>query len=162
MSTLNVRVKPLYTLGLRVSPLNQARPTHVVDLTHDPVVVRVAQAFIGERGPAGSGSVPPVLFGFGSVAQSTLLVMPQSGVITEVVVDVETEFNGIGALLGIGVAGALEALMPTAHNALWMTNTYSVSPMRFVAAGTPIVATYTAGLQSSSGVARIYFVINPS
>lgn len=114
------------------------------------------------RGPAGDAAPPPVLFGFGSVALSTVLVMPFAGTITDLIVDVESAFDGVGAQLAIGTDAEPERLMPAIGNALGQVATFVASPMKALPAGAEIRALYTAGAGASQGVARIYFAINPS
>lgn len=120
------------------------------------------EVYSAMRGPSGNGAPAPVLFGFGSVSQSTLIAMPVSGYITELLIDVEDAFDGAGAALSIGLGGDPNALMPDGYSALSIAQTYSASPMAFVAAGTPIIATYVAGAGASKGTARIYFAISPA
>lgn len=152
---LRMQFKPRHSLrGRLVLPNVQ---TELRTISTPPVEVYSAM-----RGPASSGAPAPVYFGFGSVSQSTLLAMPVSGVITEVLVHAEEAFDGTGVALAIGTNGSPEALMPAAHNALSIAGVYSASPMAFVPAGTPIIATYAAGAGASVGSARIYFAINPS
>ena len=120
------------------------------------------EVYSAMRGPAGNGAPPPVSFGFGSVSLSTLMTMPVTGVITELLLDVEDAFDGIGATLLIGIATLPERLMPSHYNDLSVARTYSASPMALITAGTPILATYTAGAGATRGAARLYFVINPA
>ena len=119
------------------------------------------EVYSAVRGPAGSGAPDPVNFSFGSVSQSSVLTMPFAGVINEVLIDVETPFNGIGVSLAIGTILDPQALMPASGNAMWSEGAYSASPMRHLLQGDQIRALYSAGAGATQGAARIYFVINP-
>ena len=116
----------------------------------------------GANGANGEGLLPALSFGFGD-ASSVVMVTSADGPveITRVALEIEEEFDGVGASLRLGTLAQPDLLMAAAFNSPYMQATFEVSPGVELPASSEIYFSINAG-SATQGSGKIVISIAPT
>lgn len=114
--------------------------------------VNILRPVAGAQGPLGNAFSPIVVgFSFGDASPVVLYTLPQASYVGNVTLDIQTPFNGVGAVLSVGVGGDLQALLPLGHNDPSQALQYETSPGVFLPGGTQLLLAITPGTGATQG-----------
>lgn len=119
----------------------------------------------GRKGIAGldsSGAVPAYTFAFGDATPATVLTPAVASEITQVSLQIEQVFDGVGAQIQLGTSASPGLLMDITQNDPSALMTFEVSPRQQLAAGTPIILTITPGAGASQGLGQFVITAVPA
>lgn len=117
----------------------------------------------GVAGPSGEGQYPVVPFSFGDAPAIVMaLTADNAGEVTDLLLEIETPFDGVGAQIAVGTPGQPELLMPAAMNDPGTAAIYQVSPHIRLAAGQPIYLTITPGVGATQGSGNFILRASPT
>lgn len=126
-----------------------------------PTIVEVATPGVqGLPGAAGSGAGVTegieAAFAFGDASPNTVYTLPDARVIVRARIVIDTPFDGAGAALALGTAGAPDALIAAADNDPANAATYETSPNLQLATGSVVRIAITPGAGATQGAGRIF------
>lgn len=144
-----------------------------VDRAPVEIVQRGRQGAPGAPGPAGQdgangangdGQYPVAEFAFGDASPATIVIInPTSAVeVALVQLEIEEEFDGVGAALAVGIAGDPDLLMTTAQNDPSILAVFEASPRARLAAGAEVQLTITPGSGASQGRGKLIIQATPT
>lgn len=109
----------------------------------------------GTGAPSSARAVVP--FSYGDASPQSIYTAPQAltSILARVVID--TPFNGTGASLQLGTAGAPDVLMAASGNDPTTPACYDAAPNAQIASGTPIQLSIAPGAGATQGAGRVIF-----
>jgi hypothetical protein len=117
----------------------------------------------GVAGPSGDGQYPAVAFAFGDASSIVMaLTGDHASEVTDVLLEIETPFDGAGAQIQFGTPLDPDLLMPADQNDPSTVAVYQVSPHVRLGAGQPIYLTITAGTGATQGAGKIILRASPT
>lgn len=117
----------------------------------------------GVAGPSGDGQYPAVAFSFGDAPSIVMaLTGDHASEVTDILLEIETPFDGTGAQIALGTPLDPDMLMPPDQNDPTIVAVYQVSPHVRLGAGQPIYLSITAGTGATQGAGKIILRASPT
>lgn len=106
-------------------------------------------------------TIPPIAFSFGDATPNDIYTATVDGTFTDVRMTIETDFDGTGPSVALGVTGDLDALLATNQSDPTEVGAYENAPDVHVSAGDQVIISITPGSGASQGAGRVFLVFVP-